>query len=94
MLSKLRIKNFKSWKDTGEINMAPITMFFGGNSSGKTSLLQFLLMLKQTAESRSYSGQVLNFDGIVNLGNFKDVVRDHENKNSIYFLLFSFFRQK
>jgi len=87
MLSKLRIKNFKSWKDTGEINMAPITMFFGGNSSGKTSLLQFLLMLKQTAESRSYSGQVLNFDGIVNLGNFKDVVRDHENKNSIYFLI-------
>ena len=83
MLSKLRIKNFKSWKDTDEIEMAPITMFFGGNSSGKTSLLQFLLMLKQTAEAGNYSGQVLNFDGIVNLGNFKDVVRDHENKNAI-----------
>lgn len=87
MLSKLRIKNFKSWKDTGEINMAPITMFFGGNSSGKTSLLQFLLMLKQTAEAGNYSGQVLNFDGIVNLGNFKDVVRDHENKNAIDFVI-------
>lgn len=87
MLKKLRIKNFKSWKDTGVIDVAPITMFFGGNSSGKTSLLQFLLMLKQTAEARNYSGQVLNFDGIVNLGNFKDVVRDHENKNSIDFLI-------
>ncbi len=87
MLNKLRIKNFKSWKDTGEINMAPITMFFGGNSSGKTSLLQFLLMLKQTAEAGNYSGQVLNFDGIVNLGNFKDVVRDHENKNAIDFVI-------
>lgn len=87
MLSKLRIKNFKSWKDTGEINMAPITMFFGGNSSGKTSLLQFLLMLKQTADAGNYSGQVLNFDGIVNLGNFKDVVRDHENKNAIDFVI-------
>lgn len=87
MLNKLRIKNFKSWKDTGEINMAPITMFFGGNSSGKTSLLQFLLMLKQTAEAEDYSGQIFKFDGIVSLGNFKQVVYDCDKKNHIEFLV-------
>jgi hypothetical protein len=59
MLKSLRIKNFKAWKDTGEIRLAPITVFFGGNSAGKTSLLQFLLMLKQTAES-SDRRRVLN----------------------------------
>lgn len=85
MLKKLRIKNFKSWKDTGEIDLAPITMFFGGNSSGKTSLLQFILMLKQTAEISDYSSQILKFNGIVNLGNFKDVVFDHDKKNAIEF---------
>ena len=51
MLEHLRIRNFKGWKDTGPIHMAPITLFFGANSSGKSSIGQFLLMLKQTIES-------------------------------------------
>lgn len=51
MLNQLRIRNFKSWQDTGCIRMAPITLFFGANSSGKSSIGQFLLMLKQTIES-------------------------------------------
>ena len=52
MLKKLRIQNFKVWEDTGEIDLAPITLFFGANSSGKSSIGQFLMMLKQTVESR------------------------------------------
>lgn len=51
MLKTLRIQNFKGWKDTGEIKFAPITLFFGANSSGKSSIGQFLMMLKQTVES-------------------------------------------
>lgn len=51
MLRQLRIQNFKGWKDTGTIQMAPITLFFGVNSSGKSSIGQFLMMLKQTVES-------------------------------------------
>ena len=51
MLKSLRIQNFKAWKDTGTIRMAPITLFFGANSSGKSSIGQFLMMLKQTAAS-------------------------------------------
>ncbi len=81
MLKKLRIQNFKSWEDTGEMEMAPITMFFGGNSSGKSSILQFLLMLKQTRNSYD-KAQILNFGGkendIIDLGNFRDVIFNHE----------------
>ena len=51
MLRQLRIQNFKIWKDTGTIHMTPITLFFGANSSGKSSIGQFLMMLKQTVES-------------------------------------------
>jgi len=51
MLKQLRIQNFKGWKDTGTIRMAPISLFFGANSSGKSSIGQFLMMLKQTVES-------------------------------------------
>jgi len=50
-LTGLRFKNFRSWLDTGEIRIAPLTGLFGTNSSGKTAIIQFLLMLKQTIES-------------------------------------------
>ncbi|MDQ7822533.1 MAG: DUF3696 domain-containing protein [Candidatus Eremiobacteraeota bacterium] len=51
MLRTLRILNFKGWQDTGALELAPLTLLFGVNSSGKSSIGQFLMMLKQTAES-------------------------------------------
>lgn len=51
MLTSLNVKRFKAWKDTGVVRLAPITVLFGTNSAGKTSIPQLLLLLKQTAES-------------------------------------------
>ena len=51
MLTRMRLRNFKSWVDTGDMTLRPITGFFGANSSGKSSLLHVLVLLKQTAES-------------------------------------------
>ena len=48
MITHIRMKNFKSWEDSDEVKLAPLTGFFGTNSSGKSSLLQMLLLLKQT----------------------------------------------
>lgn len=50
MITELSAQNFKSWEDTGKLQFAPLTGFFGANSSGKTSLLQPLLLFKQTVE--------------------------------------------
>lgn len=83
------MKNFKAWKDTGEIRLAPITVFFGGNSAGKTSLLQFLLMLKQTAES-SDRRRVLNPGDsytAVELGTFQDLIFEHDLRRKLEFHL-------
>ena len=80
MLTCLRLKNFKSWKDTGNIALRPITGFFGANSSGKTSLLQALLLLKQTADSTD-RGLVFHFGDehtLANLGDFHSVIYRHE----------------
>lgn len=89
MLRTLRIKNFKAWQDTGEIRLAPITVFFGGNSAGKTSLLQFLLMLKQTAESPDRRRVLNTGDSYtpVELGTFRDVIFEHDTKRSLEFHL-------
>ena len=53
MITELRAQNFKSWEDTGKLQLAPLTGLFGANSSGKTSILQVLLLLKQTVEHPS-----------------------------------------
>ena len=76
MLKSLRLKNFKCWRDTGEIEFGSITGFFGTNSSGKTSILQSLLLLKQTSKSTD-TGQALDFgneDSLAYLGPFSDTV--------------------
>lgn len=76
MLTHLRIEGFKAWRDTGPIRLAPITAFFGANSSGKTSLLQFMLMLKQTAASADRT-QVFELGGeraLVELGTYDDIL--------------------
>ncbi|MYB34857.1 MAG: DUF3696 domain-containing protein [Gammaproteobacteria bacterium] len=84
MLKKMTISNFKAWREA-EIEFGKITGFFGANSTGKSSILQFLLMLKQTKNATD-QGLVLDFggpSGLVNLGTFGDVVHKHEQKNRL-----------
>ncbi len=81
MITELRAQNFKLWQDTGTLQFAPLTGLFGANSSGKTSILQVLLMLKQTVEQPSDWNEPLYFgdeESLVNLGNFNDVIHKHK----------------
>lgn len=78
MLRRLSLRNFKCWEE-GEISFGKITGLFGANSSGKTSLCQLLLLLKQTKNSTD-RGLALHLNGrFVRLGTALDVIsgRDH-----------------
>jgi hypothetical protein len=89
VFTTLRLRNFKSWRDTGQIRLAPVTAFFGTNSSGKTSILQSLLLLTQTADS-SDRGRVLDLGGptaLVDLGTFDDILWNHDHSNQLSFAL-------
>ncbi|RKU26578.1 hypothetical protein C6497_13500 [Candidatus Poribacteria bacterium] len=82
MITHIQMKNFKSWKDSGEVQLAPFTGFFGTNSSGKSSLLQMLLMLKQTIGS----DEIISFgneNSLVNLGYFHEVIHGHNVEESL-----------
>ena len=71
------------------MRFAPITGLFGTNSSGKTSILQWLLLMKQTVNS-SDRQQVLNLGDDkdpVRLGTFRDIVFRHDLSSSISWLL-------
>jgi predicted ATPase len=89
MLTGLSLANFKAWRNTKSIRLAPITVFFGSNSAGKTSLLQFLLMLKQTAESPDRRRVLHPGDRNtpVELGTYRDLVFNHDLSQGIQFSL-------
>jgi hypothetical protein len=79
MLTKLQLTNFKAWRDTGEIELKPVTMLLGTNSSGKSSLIQSLLLLKQTVQSPDRTIH-LNLGGdelsdLFNFGDFETLVK-------------------
>ena len=77
MLDSLDLRNFKSWREA-KIDFAPITGLFGTNSSGKSSLIQFLLLLKQTREERDRSTVIQLNGSYVGLGQFSDVITGHK----------------
>ena len=89
MLTELRVNNFKAWNNErwdSPIELAPVTLFLGANSSGKTSLLQTLLLLKQTFSSPDRKLD-LNLGGQqqdrIDFGSYKDVIHKHEDKRSL-----------
>lgn len=81
MLTHLKLENFKIWRSTGPVRLAPITLLLGTNSSGKSSLIQSLLLIRQTVkgDDPSLDLNLGNPDAgdSVTLGQFKDVLCRH-----------------
>jgi predicted ATPase len=84
MLKKLSINGFKCFSNLTSIEFAPITIIIGPNNSGKSTILQSLLLIKQTVESKNES-PVLQLNGPhFDFGTYKDLVSDHNlNRNII-----------
>ena len=74
MIKMLRLKNFKAFEDTKEIQLKPLTVLAGPNSGGKSSILQSLLLLKQTLETE-VPGVALNLEGrFLQFSGFEELV--------------------
>lgn len=87
MLSKIRIKNFKCFQDTGELKIRPLTILVGPNSSGKSSILQMLLMLRQTIESTDTIYPLIQKGAWVDVGEYSDFIYKGELERNLEFHL-------
>jgi len=89
MLTHLRIQNFKAWQDTGPVRLAPLTVIFGANSAGKSSLGHLMLALKQTAASsdRKRPLHLGDSNSLIDLGTFEDCLYQHEKRATLSFEL-------
>jgi len=83
MLTRLCIKNFKSLKDTGDLDIRPLTFLVGPNSSGKSSLLQILLMLRQTIDSTDIDNPLLGNNGWVAMGAYPEFIYKGQKRRNL-----------
>ncbi len=58
-INKIAVRGYKSISDEQEIELRPLTLLAGANSSGKSSIMQPVLLLKQTLEAPSDPGALL-----------------------------------
>jgi predicted ATPase len=85
MLRKWSLTNFKSFKGKTEIDLAPITVLAGANSSGKSTIIQSLLLLKQTLQYVPAT-RALGLNGpLLKLGKFDDIKNISSSADTIEF---------
>ncbi len=76
LLTRINLENFKSFSAPVEVPLAPLTLVFGANSAGKSSVIQSLLLLKQSTES----DRLITQGQIANLGSFNGLVHRHNDR--------------
>lgn len=56
----IRLENFMAFSDTGWIELRPITLLFGRNSSGKSAIIRALRLLLHLPQSKYLMIMILN----------------------------------
>jgi len=78
-VTAFRVQNFMGFEDSGWVELRPITLLFGRNSSGKSALIRALLLLRQSLDSAPDSGALLFVkDDGYDFGDYREIVRDHD----------------
>lgn len=84
MLTSLEIENFKGIAARQRLEFAPLTLLFGANSAGKSTILQALLYLHELVERGSADVDRTELGGdVLELGGFARLVHKHDTKNAI-----------
>jgi predicted ATPase len=83
-MESIQARKLRCLADTGAVELKPITLLVGANSSGKSSFIRIFPLLKQSAESKTLSGLLLN-EGDVNFGFFDETIHKHADPSELEF---------
>jgi AAA15 family ATPase/GTPase len=85
LIRSITLKNFKGFSEEVRINLRPITLLFGANSAGKSSVLQAMQYVNEVlsggnldADATRHGGEVLGLGGFQNLVHGRDLSRSIE----------------
>ena len=83
-ITSLTVGGFKGIKHKATITLAPITLFFGANSTGKSTVLHTLLYLYEVIAKRNFDAQYSSITGeSLYFGGFKNLVHGKDNDGFI-----------
>ena len=84
MIERIKIKNFKSLKNV-DLSLSNLTVLTGLNGSGKSSLIQSLLLLRQSLKNmdKNNVGLILQDGELISLGSGKDVFYQYAGKEEM-----------
>jgi predicted ATP-binding protein involved in virulence len=78
MINKIFFKNYKSFKDQQELELKPITILIGKNSSGKSAVAKLPTLIEGSLSGR-FEDPLLTTNSEVELGaEFRDLVHGRE----------------
>lgn len=83
MLSSWTVKNFKSIANKTKLEFAPLTIFAGANSSGKSTIIQSILMVTQTIQNSVSTKSIVLNGHIIKLGIFSDILSNNSTGDDI-----------
>lgn len=82
-ITKITLENFRSFKTAQTIELAPVTLLFGPNSVGKSSILMALAYIRQILSHGHCDPQHLDALGRRAIGGFRALVYGQDTERSI-----------
>ena len=83
MITKWKLGNFRSIRDYTELDFAPLTLFAGANSSGKSTILKSILLIAQTLSHKDHSRPLVLNGDLIKLKNFNDNISDNSRSKAL-----------
>lgn len=84
-VTAFRLENFMAFEDTGWLELRPISLLFGRNSTGKSAIIRALRFLKQNLNTEPYDPIRFVTEYGVDLGSFQDAVHRKDNSQEMRF---------